>query len=130
MVPVHLGIHFRATIWNKEQNSRKSKKLPKEARNHKQLILDYYGLKHALKPASEAGVDLSNVPGTSVCLLPEDPEGVVADISSKIRSHYRKDVTVMIVDTDVTYQFRGTKLTSIPLAMPGIKRIWAYLPIY
>mgnify|MGYP000859423542 FL=1 len=106
------------------------KKLPKEARNHKQLILDYYGLKHALKPASEAGVDLSNVPGTSVCLLPEDPEGVVEDISSKIRSHYRKEVTVMIVDTDVTYQFRGTKLTSIPMAMPGIKKdlgILAYL---
>lgn len=98
------------------------KNLPKEARNHKQLILDYYGLKHALKPASEAGVDLSNVPGTSVCLLPEDPQGVVEDISIKLLFHYKKDVTVMIVDTDATYQLGRTKFTSIPLAMPGIKR--------
>lgn len=98
------------------------RKLPKEARSHKQLILEYYGLKHALKPASEAGVDLSNVPGTSVCLLPEDPQDVVEDISIKILSHYKKDVTVMIVDTDATYQLGRTKFTSIPLAMPGIKR--------
>lgn len=98
------------------------RKLPKAARNHKQLILDYYGFKHAFKPASEAGVDLSNVPGNSVCLLPEDPEGVVRDISQKIRSEYKKEVTVMIVDTDVTYQIRETKFTSIPLAIPGIKK--------
>ena len=40
-----------------------------------------------------------------------------------------KDVTVVIVDTDVTYQLRGTKFTSIP-AMPGIKKnlgIFAYM---
>lgn len=121
-----LGPLFRI----KRRTIQNLKKLPKEARNHKQLILDYYGYKHALKPASEAGVDLSNVPGTSVCLLPEYPEGVVADISAKIRSNYNKDVTVVIVDTDVTYQLRGTKFTSIPLAMPGIKKnlgIFAYL---
>ncbi len=104
--------------------------LPKAARSHKQLILEYYGLKHALKPASEAGVDLSNVPGTYVCLLPEDPEGVVRDITKKIRSRYKKDVTVMIIDTDATYQILGTKFTSIPMAIPGIKKdlgIFGYL---
>lgn len=106
------------------------RKLPKAARNHKQLILDYYGFKHALKPASEAGVDLSNVPGTSVCLLPENPEAVVADISTTIMSQHEKDVTVVIADTDVTYQIGGTKFTSIPLAVHGIKKdlgIFGYL---
>lgn len=106
------------------------RKLPKAARNHKQLILDYYGFKHALKPASEAGVDLSNVPGTSVCLLPENPEAVVADISTTIMSQYEKDVTVVIADTDVTYQIGGIKFTSIPLAVHGIKKdlgIFGYL---
>ena len=81
-----LGPIFRI----KSRTIQNLKKLPKEARNHKQLILDYYGYKHALKPASEAGVDLSNVPGSSVCLLPEDPECVVADISAKIISNYNK----------------------------------------
>lgn len=113
-----LGPLFRI----KKRTVENLKKLPKAARNHKQLILDYYGFKHALKPASEAGVDLSNVPGTSVCLLPEDPERVVADISAKITSRYEKKVTVMIVDTDATYQIGGTKFTSIPLAVPGIKK--------
>ncbi len=96
--------------------------LPKEARYHKQLILEYYGIKHALKPASEAGVDLSNVPGTQVCLLPENPNAVVQDISDKIRFNFDKKVTVMIIDTDVTYQFLGMKFTSIPIAIPGIKK--------
>ncbi|HTX61318.1 MAG TPA: coenzyme F420-0:L-glutamate ligase, partial [Methanobacterium sp.] len=106
------------------------RKLPKEARNHKQLIIDYYGLKHALKPASEAGVDLSNVPGTYVCLLPENPQWVVKDISTRIRSFYGRDVTVMIIDTDATYRLGKTKFTSIPLAIPGIKKdmgIFGYL---
>ncbi len=96
--------------------------LPKEARYHKQFILEYYGIKHALKPASEAGVDLSNVPGTQVCLLPEDPDRVVKDISDKIRFNLNKDVTVMIIDTDVTYKLLGIKFTSIPIAIPGIKK--------
>ena len=100
------------------------RKLPPEARSHKKLILDYYGLKHALKPASEAGVDLSNVPGTCVCLLPEDPQGVVNDISEKIRVSLAKDVTTMIIDTDVTYEFLKIKFTSIPLAAPGIRKDW------
>jgi F420-0:gamma-glutamyl ligase-like protein len=98
------------------------RRLPKEARSHKQLILEYYGIKHALKPASEAGVDLSNVPGTCVCLLPENPQDVVEDIHKKLESKYKKDVTVMIIDTDATYQLGSTKFTSIPLAIPGIKK--------
>jgi F420-0:gamma-glutamyl ligase-like protein len=36
----------------------------------------------------------------------------------------------MIIDTDATYQLGGTKFTSIPLAMPGIKKdlgVFGYL---
>jgi F420-0:gamma-glutamyl ligase-like protein len=106
----------------KRRTIKNLRKLPKEARYHKQFILEYYGIKHALKPASEAGVDLSNVPGTQVCLLPEDPEGVVRDISDKIRFNLNKNVIVMIIDTDVTYQLFGKKFTSIPIAIPGIKK--------
>ena len=98
------------------------RRLPKAARSHKQLILEYYGLKHALKPASEAGVDLSNVPGTYVCLLPEHPDEVVTDISRNISSQYDKEVTVMIIDTDATYELGKSKFTSIPLALNGIKK--------
>ena len=54
-----LGPIFRI----KSRTIQNLRKLPPEARIHKKVILEYYGLKHALKPASEAGVDLSNVPG-------------------------------------------------------------------
>ncbi len=96
------------------------KKLPTEARAHKRMILEYYGLKHALKPASEAGVDLSNVPGTMVSLLPEDPDGVSRDISNKILRDLELDVTVMIIDTDASYEIMGKKFTSLPIALNGI----------
>ena len=106
------------------------RKLPPEARAHKRMIFEYYGLKHALKPASEAGVDLSNVPGTMVSLLPEDPEGVSRDISHKILRDLKLDVTVMIIDTDASYEIMGKKFTSLPIALNGIKSdlgIFGYL---
>ena len=43
---------------------------------------------HALKPASEAGIDLSNAPGTCVSLLPENPEKVAKEISEEIKKIY------------------------------------------
>ncbi len=118
-----LGPLFRI----KKRTIKNLRKLPPEARSHKQLILNYYGIKHALKPASEAGVDLSNVPGTFVCLLPENPQGVVRDISQKIEASLEKSVTVMIIDTDATYKLFGFKFTSIPQAVPGIKRDLGFL---
>ena len=48
--------------------------MPKEAYKHKAFILKRYGLKHALQPTAEAGVDLSNVPGNYVSLLPNTPK--------------------------------------------------------
>jgi len=106
------------------------RKLPPEARTHKKVILDYYGLKHALKPASEAGVDLSNVPGTFVSLLPDKPGRVALDIARKIFKDPGRDVTVMIIDTDASYEFAGRKFTSLPIAVDGIKcdlGIWGYI---
>jgi F420-0:gamma-glutamyl ligase-like protein len=106
------------------------RRLPKAARNHKQLILELYGWKHAFKPASEAGVDLSNVPGAYVSLLPSDPQKVVQNIKNTIKSTYNKNVTVMIIDTDATYKLGNTRFTSIPQAIPGIKKdlgIFGYL---
>lgn len=112
-----LGPIFRI----KTRTIKNLRKLPPEARTHKKVILEYYGLKHALKPASEAGVDLSNVPGSMVSLLPEDPDGVSKDIASKIRKNFGKNVTVMIIDTDASYQIFKTKFTSLPIAIDGIR---------
>jgi F420-0:gamma-glutamyl ligase-like protein len=121
-----LGPLFRI----KSRTIKNLRKLPPEARAHKKVILEYYGLKHALKPASEAGVDLSNVPGTMVSLLPEDPQGVSHDISTRILRDLSLDVTVMIIDTDASYQILGRKFTSLPIALKGIRSdlgIFGYL---
>lgn len=95
--------------------------LPPEARAHKEVVLKYYGLKHALKPASEAGIDLSNAPGTYVSLLPDKPEEIAEEIAQKISKNVAKEVVAIIIDTDATYEFLGIKFTSLPIAADGIK---------
>lgn len=100
----------------KKRTIRNLRKLPKETEAHKEVVLQLYGLKHALKPASEAGIDLSNAPGTYVSLLPEDPEGVACEIKREIG----KDICVMIIDTDATYMKNGKYFTGLPIAIDGI----------
>lgn len=100
------------------------RKLPPEARSHKEVILHYYGWKHALKPASEAGVDLSNAPGTCVSLLPDDPQGLSEEITREINRISGKNVTVMVIDTDATYQIGKTKFTSLPISIKEIRNNW------
>ena len=101
----------------KKRTIKNLRKLPKETYAHKEVVLQLYGLKHALKPASEAGIDLSNAPGTSVSLLPENPERVACQIKDEIG----KDITVLIIDTDATYMKNGKYFTGLPTAIDGIK---------
>ena len=126
---------FLATYWSKylwgyvlgpllgikERTIKNLRKLPEESKRHKELVLDLYGWKHALKPASEAGIDLSNAPGTCVSLLPENPEKVAEEISEKIKNKTDNTITTLIIDTDATYR-RGNKyFTGLPIAIPGIE---------
>lgn len=110
------GYVFGPVLGIKERTIKNLRKLPKETEAHKQVVLELYGLKHALKPASEAGIDLSNAPGTYVSLLPENPEKVAKEIKTSIG----KDVCVMIIDTDATYMKRGKYFTGLPIAIDGI----------
>lgn len=126
-----LKAKFLAVIWSKyiwgyilgpllkikKRTIKNLRKLPKETSAHKEVVLQLYGWKHALKPASEAGIDLSNAPGTSVSLLPENPEEVAKSLKNKIN----KDITVMIIDTDATYMKNGDYFTGLPIAIDGIE---------
>ena len=100
----------------KKRTIKNLRRLPKETEAHKEVVLQLYGLKHALKPASEAGIDLSNAPGTYVSLLPENPSKVATDLKKEIG----KDVCVMIIDTDATYMKNGKYFTGLPIAIDGI----------
>ena len=110
------GYVFGPLLKIKERTIKNLRKLPKETEAHKEVVLQLYGLKHALKPASEAGIYLSNAPGTFVSLLPENPEKVAKEIKAEIG----KDVCVMIIDTDATYMKNGKYFTGLPIAIDGI----------
>lgn len=110
----------------KQRTIKNLRRLPPETKAHKEVVLQLYGLKHALKPASEAGIDLSNAPGTSVSLLPENPQKVACKIKNKIN----KDITVLIIDTDATYMKNGKYFTGLPIAIDGIeanKGVFGYI---
>lgn len=122
---------FLTTIWSKylwgyilgplfkikKRTIKNLRKLPPETKSHKEVVLQHYGLKHALKPASEAGIDLSNAPGTYVSMLPENPEKVAIEIKKKIN----KKIKVLIIDTDATYMKDGNYFTGLPIAIEGIE---------
>ena len=126
-----LTAKFLTTVWSKyiwgyilgpllgikKKKKKNLRRLPEETKAHKEVVLQLYGLKHALKPASEAGIDLSNAPGTCVSLLPENPQKVACDIKSEIG----KEVCVMIIDTDATYMKNGKYFTGLPIAIDGIE---------
>ena len=126
-----LTAKFLTTVWSKylwgyvlgpllgikERTIKNLRRLPEETKAHKEVVLQLYGLKHALKPASEAGIDLSNAPGTFVSLLPENPEKVACEIKSEIG----KDICVLIIDTDATYMKNGKYFTGLPIAIAGIE---------
>ena len=135
---------FLAIIWSKyiwgyflgpllkikKRTIQNLRRLPKEAERHKELVLQLYGWKHALKPASEAGIDLSNAPGTFVSLLPEKPEKVAKEIATKIKDATGKKVNVLITDTDATYKRGNMYFTGLPIAMEPIKSnngVFAYI---
>ena len=125
-----LTAKFLTTVWSKylwgyvlgpllkikKRTIKNLRRLPEETKAHKEVVLQLYGLKHALKPASEAGIDLSNAPGTYVSLLPENPEKVAKDIKNEIG----KEVCVMIIDTDATYMKNRKYFTALPIAIEGI----------
>jgi F420-0:gamma-glutamyl ligase-like protein len=111
------GYVFGPLLKIKKRTIKNLRRLPEETKAHKEVVLQLYGLKHALKPASEAGIDLSNAPGTCVSLLPENPQKVACEIKEKIE----KNVCVMIIDTDATYMKNGKYFTGLPIAIDGIE---------
>ena len=101
----------------KKRTIKNLRRLPEETKAHKEVVIQLYGLKHALKPASEAGIDLSNAPGTYVSLLPDNPKKVADDIKKEIG----KNICVMIIDTDATYRKNNKYFTGLPIAIDGIE---------
>ncbi len=105
----------------REDRVKNLRKMPKkETLKHKQVVIDNVGLIYALKPASEGGVDLTNVPGTYAALLPKNPKKSAERLYNAIKKELGLDIIVMIIDTDATYRFFKWYITALPYAMNGI----------
>ena len=87
---------------------------------HKQVALQYAGFLQALMFGSEGGIDGSNMPYSYVSLPLNNAAEIAQEIKSQIRLKLRKDVCVIIADTDKTYKFRNFFFTPRPKPLKGI----------
>jgi F420-0:gamma-glutamyl ligase-like protein len=87
---------------------------------HKQVALQYAGLMQALMFGSEAGIDGSNLPYSYVSIPLKNASQIAQGIQKKIQTTLNKNVCVVIVDTDKTYQFRNFYFTPRPNPLVGI----------
>lgn len=83
----------------------------KEGSAHKQVALWHVGFLQALMYGSEGGIDATNLPYAYVSLPLGDAEKIAQKIREKIKSELRKNVNVIIVDTDKTYSLGGFHFT-------------------
>ncbi|WP_457614595.1 coenzyme F420-0:L-glutamate ligase [Methanopyrus sp.] len=87
---------------------------------HKQMILEEFGLLHALEPVSEAGCDVGNVPGYYAAPVPESADRVARELREELRRRRGVDVSVVVGDTDKTYEILGVLFTTVARAHPDI----------
>ncbi|MGA3110983.1 MAG: coenzyme F420-0:L-glutamate ligase [Candidatus Bathyarchaeia archaeon] len=87
---------------------------------HKQLALEQAGVLQALMFGSEGGIDGSNLPFSYVSLPLENAREVADEIHAKILMKLKRNVCVIVADTDKTYRFRNFFFTPRPKPMKGI----------
>lgn len=85
-----------------------------EGSAHKQVALKHAGFLQALMPWSEGGIDGSNLPYALVSLPLRNAQDIAKRINEHIRAKLKKNVTVMIVDTDKTHSLRSFHFTPRP----------------
>ena len=99
----------------------------KEGSAHKQVALWHVGFLQALMYGSEGGIDATNLPYSYVSLPLGDAEKIAQRIREKIKFELRKDVNVIIVDTDKTYSLGGFHFTHRHKTIRGIHFLGGFL---
>jgi F420-0:gamma-glutamyl ligase-like protein len=87
---------------------------------HKQVALQYAGFWQALMFGSEGGIDGSNLPYSYVSLPLNNSDELAQNIRCQIKFKLRKNVCVIIADTDKTYKFKNFFFTPRPRPLKGI----------
>jgi len=105
----------------KKENIQRLRNYPvEEGSAHKQVALLYANFLQALHWGSEGGIDGSNLPFAYVSLPLKDPQSVAEEIRLYLKNLLRKEVTVIIVDTDKTYSLGSFHFTHRPVSIDGI----------
>jgi F420-0:gamma-glutamyl ligase-like protein len=92
---------------------------------HKQVALQYAGFWQAFMFGSEGGIDGSNLPYSYVSLPLKNADKIAQKIQNQIWLRLKKNVCVIIADTDKTYKFRSFFFTPRPKPLRGIHSMGA-----
>jgi F420-0:gamma-glutamyl ligase-like protein len=92
---------------------------------HKQVALQYAGFWQTLMFGSEGGIDGSNLPYSYVSLPLSNAEELAQKIQMQIAAELKKNVCVIIADTDKTYKFHNFFFTPRPKPLRGIHSMGA-----
>jgi len=92
---------------------------------HKQVALQQAGLMQALMFGSEGAIDGSNLAYSYVSLPLRDAEEMAQEIHNQIFHRLKRNVRVIIADTDKTYKFRNFYFTPRPKPHKGIQSLGA-----
>jgi F420-0:gamma-glutamyl ligase-like protein len=106
----------------KAENIHRLRNYPlKEGSAHKQVVLWHASFLQALCWGSEGGIDASNLPRSYVSLPLYGPQETAEEIRLFLRNRLGKNITVLLVDTDKTYSFRGFHFTHRPKPLIPIR---------
>jgi F420-0:gamma-glutamyl ligase-like protein len=95
---------------------------------HKQVTLEQAGMLQALMFGSEGGIDGSNLPYSYVCLPLSNASEIAEKIRSMILATLKRQVSVLVVDTDRTYSFLNFHFTPRPKAVKGVHSFGGVFP--
>lgn len=91
-----------------------------EGAAHKQLALGYAGFLQAIRHASEGGIDVINVPYCYAALPLRHPQKISQRILEVLRKDNPNDISILIVDSDKTYTWRGIHISPRSTSIQGI----------
>jgi len=83
------------------------------------LSLRLGGIKHFLKPLSEAGIDTTNLPYTYVSIPLKNVDKIISELKSRIETLTSMRIHILVVDSDKCFQPR--RYRNIAFATRSVK---------
>jgi F420-0:gamma-glutamyl ligase-like protein len=102
---------------------------PEEGSRHKQAVLQNVGFLQSLMFGSEGGIDGSNLAYSYVSLPLRNADKIAKEVKKQIRLRLKREVSVMISDTDKTFSLKTLHFTHRQKTIKGIHSLsfFAYI---